>query len=282
MHSVKKALEKKSSMVVAGAGLLLSAYGNLCPEKNLLGVSMQFNPRCLFYITNFTLLLVSINFIFRIAIELHAAYRDKTRIEKTKIERMLTYVHRRLLPLVLSAETFIAVFFWIAYLLNPAWVFSRAQQDKICLFLNMCMHGFPVLFLFGDYLSISSIRTKNEERDTNVCFVVYSVVCALIMVLYKSMTDRWRYGFLNAYGYSALGAFCVLMLISLYGIYQGMKILKQNILQSRPGVRSKINLQRKYMWLVCAFVALCFLKQSYNTGYLPLKIEGVRFASVSF
>ncbi|KAI5181275.1 hypothetical protein NEOKW01_1494 [Nematocida sp. AWRm80] len=178
----KELFSFQNLLLLLGTGLCI--LGSLDPSSHsVLGASISFTFRKMWFITHFSLVLS----IATLIVSLVERVLRSRGIEVKWLSKM----HSVMVSVMCTAEILILLLFWPLFLINPALVFTKANlvgPHAIGLFMNMCMHLFPAVFLMIDF-----IDTKEAPANTTWYMVGYVAMITLLSLGYFLIHNQWRY-----------------------------------------------------------------------------------------
>ncbi|KAI5181274.1 hypothetical protein NEOKW01_1493 [Nematocida sp. AWRm80] len=198
-------------------GILVTMYANLDIGKplRLRSVGLVGFVKRFYHLTHIGLLLSTITFMMAVVVR---------KIEKSPVKGrnsiLMISIYNHLLALVITAECFIPVLFWILWHIDESTVVRKQDyvgEDTISLFFNLCMHGIPSVFLLVEFMLFDFKTSRKHYLSLAVFFLVYLG----IMGLFYYETGGWPYNIINTFGVPVKIAFfagCFMILCVIYEI----------------------------------------------------------------
>lgn len=182
---MKNALYNANSLV----GLVISIYANLDFGKPIRLRSKsptEFMGR-FYHLTHIGLVLSAATFIIGLV---HR--RRKGRSLDASFESVIARIYIDILAITVTAECFIPLVFWVLWKIDKGSVVTTSSyvgEDAISMFFNLCMHGFPTIFLLVEFF-FSEFLADNSHYI--LLFFVFTAYLG-IMLLFNRQTGRWPY-----------------------------------------------------------------------------------------
>ncbi|KAH9386574.1 uncharacterized protein NEMAJ01_1470 [Nematocida major] len=180
-------------------GSLLSLYGNLDygkPRRLRAKSIKQFFGR-FYHLTHIGLLLTTVTLLIGL---LRRNMKPSSR--NSRVYAFMRSAHIDLLALTVTVECFIPAIFWGLWWIDESTVVVKSSyvgEDTISLFFNLCMHGFPTVFLLVEFFEGVFLSRRVHYIIISGFFAFYIAV----MVLFYNKTGTWPYGVIE--GFSPLG-----------------------------------------------------------------------------
>lgn len=182
---MKKTLYNTNSL----CGFALSIYANLdfgrpirLRSKSILEYMHRF-----YHLTHIGLLFTSLTFAIGVVLR-NRKYTNRNNLYSSTIH----WIYIDMLAITVTTECFIPLMFWILWQIDKSSVVTTSSyvgKDSISMFFNLCMHGFPTVFLLVEFFFSEFLARNGHYFLLFFFFVVYLGV----MLVFNRKTGTWPY-----------------------------------------------------------------------------------------
>ncbi|KAI5168666.1 hypothetical protein NEIRO03_2604 [Nematocida sp. AWRm78] len=211
---------------VASLGIITSLYGNLD-----IGKPYRLRSPDLFSFLNRFYHLTHIGLILTaITLGMCILYRDRctSNTQKEQVDNFMYKLYPHIFALTITVELFIPISFWVMWHMDKSLVVNPSSyvgEDSISLFFNLCMHGFPTVFLLVEFFYIELLNTMASYGLLFLFFIGYII---LMHICYE-LNGYWPYGVIKTLtGTYRILFFCVCY-ISICTVYYILTVINKYI-----------------------------------------------------